>query len=590
MTLADVHALDRYLVDRKYLGDAERLAGLALGRLRAGSRERAAAHAAGRGGSRRGTEPRRPARRPHRRRSTASSRSSRRAKSARGAATSRGSPAISGPARPCSSALQMLRDAHAAHDPAPLSIARAVRRGAALDRRADLLAAPRRRRRDAARRRAPRRTRIVDELRIVGLSEADWPERSARSIFYPQSLLAQLGWPGEQDRLPAAARALPGSAAPAAPARLALDVHARGRRDRVAVAAHRGRRRRRACQSNGLTVRARDGAGVARVRSRSAGDAIRSCPGRAVRGEAAEWLALRIVAPLRRAAVPRRRPVRAPPSTYAVSRLERYLECPFKYYAAHVLKLPEERDEQAWMTPQERGHFVHEVFESFFLEWQRLGHGAITTANVAEAIALFDTVAEAAPRRSCPKGIARSSARCSSDRRRRPGSASAPSRSRSRTAFPSSSGCSSTSSRARLHVRGGRRDAAGDAALEGGSDRPARRTARSASSTTRSAARPRRSARCSCRSTASAPSRRSTGGTAGPGRSRAPATSRSRRSPRSSSCRTRRRRVAEGQETLLAVIDAIERGEFPVQPDEPFLCNWCAYPGRVPQGLRRRRS
>ena len=37
--------------------------------------------------------------------------------------------------------------------------------------------------------------------------------------------------------------------------------------------------------------------------------------------------------------------------------------------------------------------------------------------------------------------------------------------------------------------------------------------------------------------------------------------------------------VAEGQERLLAVVDAVERGEFPVQPDEPFLCTWCAYPG-----------
>jgi hypothetical protein len=37
--------------------------------------------------------------------------------------------------------------------------------------------------------------------------------------------------------------------------------------------------------------------------------------------------------------------------------------------------------------------------------------------------------------------------------------------------------------------------------------------------------------------------------------------------------------LAEGQVKLLAVIDAVERGEFPVQPDEPFLCNWCAYAG-----------
>ena len=35
----------------------------------------------------------------------------------------------------------------------------------------------------------------VDETRIVGLVDGDWPERTDRSIFYPQSLLAQLGWP-----------------------------------------------------------------------------------------------------------------------------------------------------------------------------------------------------------------------------------------------------------------------------------------------------------------------------------------------------------------------------------------------------------
>ena len=46
----------------------------------------------------------------------------------------------------------------------------------------------------------------VDEVRIVGLVEQDWPERVRRSIFYPVSLLAQLGWPNETDRL-ASARA-----------------------------------------------------------------------------------------------------------------------------------------------------------------------------------------------------------------------------------------------------------------------------------------------------------------------------------------------------------------------------------------------
>ena len=80
----------------------------------------------------------------------------------------------------------------------------------------------------------------------------------------------------------------------------------------------------------------------------------------------------------------------------------------------------------------------------FFAEWQRRGRGAITTANVASGDAVRRGRRSGSWRR-CPKGIARSSARCCSARPRPPASASAPSRSRSRTACRSSSGCSSTS-------------------------------------------------------------------------------------------------------------------------------------------------
>ena len=77
-------------------------------------------------------------------------------------------------------------------------------------------------------------------------------------------------------------------------------------------------------------------------------------------------------------------------SVYAVSRVERYLECPFKYLAAHVLKLPEERDEESGLSAQERGQFLHGVFEEFFTRWQAEGHGSVTTANVADALAMFE--------------------------------------------------------------------------------------------------------------------------------------------------------------------------------------------------------
>ncbi len=44
----------------------------------------------------------------------------------------------------------------------------------------------------------------VDQVRLVGLADSDWPERARRNIFYPMSLLGQLGWPKEIDRLTAA--------------------------------------------------------------------------------------------------------------------------------------------------------------------------------------------------------------------------------------------------------------------------------------------------------------------------------------------------------------------------------------------------
>jgi hypothetical protein len=37
--------------------------------------------------------------------------------------------------------------------------------------------------------------------------------------------------------------------------------------------------------------------------------------------------------------------------------------------------------------------------------------------------------------------------------------------------------------------------------------------------------------------------------------------------------------LAEGQRRLLDTVSAIERGEFPVDPEEPFLCTRCGYAG-----------
>jgi ATP-dependent helicase/nuclease subunit B len=83
------------------------------------------------------------------------------------------------------------------------------------------------------------------------------------------------------------------------------------------------------------------------------------------------------------------------PETYGVSHVERYIECPFKYFAARVLKLDEERDDESGLSPQERGQLLHEVFQVFFSRWHEQGGRAITAATLADALELFRSVAEA---------------------------------------------------------------------------------------------------------------------------------------------------------------------------------------------------
>jgi RecB family exonuclease len=566
LTLADVHALDRYLVERKYLGDAERLSSLSdTARASAPGQALAAASAAAR-------ELHAAVHAP-----TATDQidailafiASRERQPAAGdewfARHLRARAAVL-------SALQALRDAHAAHDSAPLSISElsgAVRRwieGQTFAPRLgdtgvmllDASAAP---------------YADVDEIRIVGLSEADWPERSTRSIFYPQSLLGQLGWPGEQDRFPAA--------------RARFHDLLRLPRRRVSLSSFT--LEDDAIVSPSPLLEDVDAAGLPIERLiRAPGAALDSrvfvhealaidpiAPS-VVTGEAAEWLALRAS---RTFDEPRFRGQIGPraASTYAVSKLERYLECPFKYFAAHVLKLPEERDEQAWMTPLERGLFVHAVFESFFGEWQRLGHGGITTAKVDEAIALFDTIAEQ-HLAALPEGDR------ALERTLLLGSAAAAGFGERAFAFEIEDDIplverlleyqlentftfqtETGPRRVTLRSKADRIDLLQDGTL------------RIVDYKTGRAPEKKRSLQlpiygvCAEQALEGRHGRSWTVSRAGyiAFKDKTPFTQ----------LQNPAKALAEGQAVLLTVIDAIERGEFPVRPDEPFLCNWCPYPG-----------
>jgi RecB family exonuclease len=79
---------------------------------------------------------------------------------------------------------------------------------------------------------------------------------------------------------------------------------------------------------------------------------------------------------------------------YSVSALERYQDCPFKFFASDVLQLDELPEDDAALSSRARGRFIHEVFQRFFQAWDRRGGGTITSDRLDDARAVFAETAE----------------------------------------------------------------------------------------------------------------------------------------------------------------------------------------------------
>lgn len=225
-----------------------------------------------------------------------------------------------------------------------------------------------------------------DDITIVGLVASDWPEPQARNIFYPSGLLKALGWFSERTRRRAA------------DARFVDLLGAASRR--VAIS----------------TITLDDDAIVLRSmqldeipRARLATTPIAGQPARITTDEALalepvavdglppsmhEWASRR----LRRTGADDARYHGSigerPDRVWSVSALEIYLACPFKFYARHVLRLDEEPEDSDVMNPRQQGEFVHNVFETFFARWGALGNGAITPESLDDARRLFADVVE----------------------------------------------------------------------------------------------------------------------------------------------------------------------------------------------------
>ena len=227
-----------------------------------------------------------------------------------------------------------------------------------------------------------------DEIAIVGVVESEWPERPRRNIFYPPALLKALGWPAEKDwRAGADAQFLDLLASPSRCSTVStftLENDALVERSTELDLIPQAR----------LPTVAREPAGDARV---FVDEALSFDPVvvEPLDEHARAWAAVRMNR------TPAEEPqfhgqVGAPPAPPAltVSALETYLQCPFKYFAQHVLKLEDEPEDDEVMDPKRQGRFLHHVFEAFFRRWQASGGGAMTPRNLDRARALFTEVVD----------------------------------------------------------------------------------------------------------------------------------------------------------------------------------------------------
>jgi RecB family exonuclease len=228
-----------------------------------------------------------------------------------------------------------------------------------------------------------------DDVAVVGLVDPDWPERPRRNIFYPPALLKSLGWPSEKDRRSAAdARfldLLSSARRRTVVSTFTLDEDAIVSRSLQLDEIPRAR----------LSTVAREPFEDARVFSDEA-LSLEPLVFDPLEGSARSWAEMRA----------HRSPANdpgfhgvvhdVPARAWSVSAIETYLDCPFKFFAQHVLKLEDEPEDEEIMDPRRQGQFVHDVFEQFFAAWQQVGHRAVTPQNLDAAREMFTAVVDRA--------------------------------------------------------------------------------------------------------------------------------------------------------------------------------------------------
>lgn len=225
----------------------------------------------------------------------------------------------------------------------------------------------------------------IDGMQIVGMVEGEWPDRPRRNIFYSPGLLGRLDWPSDKDRL--------------ASERAAFDDLLRSAARRVSVSTFTLEDDALVEPSSlldqvpaaGLVVEREASPATARIFRH---EALASEPlvTKVLPADIMRAADLRVLQAAREPNPGRTAAHHAP--MFALTALERYLECPYRFFAADVLRLEEPPEDEPTLSPRARGRFIHEVFQAFYEEWQGRGRQTVTAEHLDDARALFRDVAE----------------------------------------------------------------------------------------------------------------------------------------------------------------------------------------------------
>jgi RecB family exonuclease len=227
-----------------------------------------------------------------------------------------------------------------------------------------------------------------DEAHLAGLVDGEWPEPARRNIFYSSSILRELGWPAESDRL-AGERALFADLLRLPSSRLTVSVFTLEADALVSPSSLVDELDHIDLQAMEVTP------SPVRIFEYEAlcFEPLDTSPLRST--GAREWAQRRwrrLAAESRSAKAGWTDAHRA--QAYSLSALERYQDCPFKFFACDVLRLEEVPEDESTLSPRARGRFIHEVFQRFFEAWDARGAGAISADTLDDARALMAEIAE----------------------------------------------------------------------------------------------------------------------------------------------------------------------------------------------------